>query len=330
MNNTPMPILSKLSLCMHIKPTSFIISAIFLCMTATTQAAKLPPNMVQIPAGEYVVGSNKTDDKNQQKEFGFIEPLFVDEHPLHTVKTPAFLIDKYEVTNAQFKKFVLATNHPAPTVWVQNGYNVSEKRLAAFKLDFLRRVASEYFLLDMDTTTMSHKQLLKELLKIQRAQDNLPVMSVTWSDAQKYCTWLKKRLPTENEWEIAARGKQGYEYPWGNVFDIKKTNGGQANDKLADRNQDNPIAPVGSYPQDKSPFGVMDMAGNVSEWVDDWYQPYAGSTYRSKYYGTTEKVIRGSSASVGHYALAMFFRTALRAHMAPDKVSEDLGFRCAK
>ncbi|MEQ1813817.1 MAG: SUMF1/EgtB/PvdO family nonheme iron enzyme, partial [Candidatus Nitrotoga sp.] len=112
-------------------------------------------------------------------------------------------------------------------------------------------------------------------LKIQRAQDNLPVMSVTWSDAQKYCTWLKKRLPTENEWEIAARGKQGYEYPWGNVFDIKKTNDGQANDKLADRNQDNPIAPVGSYPEDKSPFGVMDMAGNVSEWVGDWYQPYA-------------------------------------------------------
>jgi formylglycine-generating enzyme required for sulfatase activity len=228
-----MPIQSKRSHSIHIKLASFIVSAILLCMTATTQADKLPPNMVQIPAGEYAIGSNKTDDKNQQKEFGFIEPLFVDEHPLHTVKVPAFLIDKYEVTNVQFKKFVLATKHPTPSGWVQNGYNVSEKRLAAFKLNFLRRVASEYFLLDMDTTTMSHKQLLKALLKIQRAQDNLPVMSVTWSDAQKYCMWLKKRLPTENEWEIAARGKQGYEYPWGDVFDLKKTNGGQANDKLS-------------------------------------------------------------------------------------------------
>ena len=298
--------------------------------TTHTQAMAGEPDMVQISAGEYVIGSNKKDDKGWQKEYGFVEPLFVDEHPEHKIKTPAFMMDKYEVTNAQFKKFVRATKHPTPPAWVQNSYNVSEKRLASFKLDFLRRVASEYFLLDMDTTRMTQPELLAALLKIQRGQDNLPVMGVSWHDAQKYCAWHKKRLPNEREWEIAARGAQGWEYPWGNEFDLKKTNGGQANDKLADRNQDNPIAPVGSYPEDKSPFGVMDMAGNVSEWVDDWYQPYAGGTYRSKFYGEKEKVIRGSSASVGHYALPLFFRVALRAHMAPDKFSEDLGFRCAK
>ncbi|MEQ1814799.1 MAG: SUMF1/EgtB/PvdO family nonheme iron enzyme [Candidatus Nitrotoga sp.] len=69
---------------------------------------------------------------------------------------------------------------------------------------------------------------------------------------------------------------------------------------------------------------------STTEWVDDWYQPYKVSTYRSEYYGTTEKDICGSSASFWHYALPMFFRTTLRAHMTPDRFSKDLGFRCAK
>lgn len=280
--------------------------------------------MVAIPAGEYTIGSNKTDAENMQKGYGFTDPLFVDEHPLHKVSVPEFMIDQYEVTNAQYKAFVRATKRREPEVWVQNGYNVLDEKLRSFKVEFLRQVASDYFRLDRDTTVMSREELLLEIGKIQASRDNLPVTSVSWHDAHAYCAWINKRLPHEIEWEVAARGAQAWEYPWGNEFDLKKTNSGK------DRDQENPMAPVGSFATDKSPFAAYDMAGNVSEWVDDWYQAYPGADYRSPHYGQTQKVVRGGSAGAGHYSLSFFFRAALRAHFPPGTVSDDLGFRCAK
>lgn len=309
---------------------AFPLAAVFcaaLLLSGCSDKAGTPaaePGMVFVPAGEYAIGSNKTDDENLQKEYGFVDPLYVNEHPLHKVYAPGFLIDQYEVSNAQYKVFVRAIKHPEPVAWIQNGYNVHDEKLHSFNLDFLRRVAVDYFKLDRDTTLMSREELLLELDKIQKSRDPLPVTSVNWQDAHAYCAWVGKRLPGEAEWEIAARGPRGWEYPWGNEFDLKKPNSGQG------RDQENPTAPVGSYPGDKSPFGVHDMAGNVSEWVDDWYQPYPGASYHSKLYGQTQKVVRGSSAGAGHYSLSLFFRAALRSHMEPSAVSDDLGFRCTK
>lgn len=280
--------------------------------------------MVTIPAGEFTIGSNKTDDENMQKAYGFTDPLFVDEHPLHKVSVPGFMIDQHEVTNIQYKTFVRATQHREPVAWVQNGYNVRDEKLSSFEVDFLRRVASDYFRLDRDTSIMNREDLLLEIGKIQISRDNFPVTSVSWHDAQQYCAWVNKRLPREAEWEVAARGAHAWEYPWGNEFDLKKTNGGQ------NRDQDNPTALVGTYPADKSPYAVYDMAGNVSEWVDDWYQAYPGSSYHSPHYGQSQKVVRGGSAGAGHYALSFFFRAALRAHLKAATVSDDLGFRCAR
>lgn len=290
---------------------------------AAPQVNRLTQNMVMVPAGEFVMGSGKNDDTGLQREYGFVNPLYVDEHPPHKIALPAFMIDKYEVTNAQYKAFVLATRAADPPPWVQNGYNVHSDKLRAASIENLRWIASDYFKIDKDAGAMTREALLAELEKIQRQRDKLPVTGVSWDDAYSYCKWVGKRLPGEAEWEKAARGTQGYEFPWGNQWDAQKANTGVGGEN------EGATLPPGSYPADTSPYGVYDMAGNVSEWVADWYRPYPGATYRHEAFGEVHKVIRGGGAGEGHYALSSFYRTSRRAHAEPSAVSTDVGFRCA-
>ena len=286
----------------------------------------MPPSkesMVLIPAGKFLMGSDKTDKAGMQKEYGFIEPLFLDEHPQHFEKLPDFLIDKFEVTNAEFKAFVQQTSRPEPAAWIQNGYNAREDKLQSFKIETLRWAATEYFKLDMDTGTMTQEAILAELKKIQQKRDKLPVSDISWHDANEFCRWLGRRLPTEAEWEKAARGPDGLEFPWGNEWDGKKLNTGATAE-----NEDDTTVPGGTYQTDKSFYGVYDMAGNISEWVDDWYKPYPGSNYVSEHFGEKHKVKRGGEAGVGHYTLSHFFRGAVRSHADP-AIASSGGFRCA-
>lgn len=292
---------------------------------ATDKQVLLEVGMVHVPAGPFIMGSNKTDGEGVQKEFGFVKPLYVDEHPERTVYVEAFHIDRLEVSNADYKEFVIQTRYTEPPPWVQNGYNVRWDVLEKADLERLRWIATEYFKLDRDTSTLDKPTLLNELARIQKARDPLPVSGVSWYDAYSYCKWAGKRLPTEAEWEKAARGVNGWEYPWGPEWDATKTNTGEQVDDAGDV-----MRTPGETSGDVSPFGASDMAGNVSEWVADWYEAYPGSQYQSEYYGGVHKVVRGGGAGEGHYAISAFFRAARRSHADPSAMTTDVGFRCAK
>jgi formylglycine-generating enzyme required for sulfatase activity/tRNA A-37 threonylcarbamoyl transferase component Bud32 len=157
--------------------------------------------MVYVNEGRYLVGLDSTDKEH-------VTPL--------QVELKQFWIDQYEVTNAQYAKFLAATGNPAPAGW-RDGQPPVDK-------------------------------------------SNYPVQGVTWNMADAYCKWAGKRLPTEAEWEVAARGPQGLLYPWGD-------------DQHALQLPQSETYPVGSYPADRSPFRAYDMAGNVWEWVGEPYAP---------------------------------------------------------
>jgi formylglycine-generating enzyme required for sulfatase activity len=234
--------------------------------------------MVYIPSGEFIMGSEEVDTEGLGKEFGLrAGEFYADERPVRKVHLKGFYIDKYEVTNSEYKRFADATRYNSPVNW--DGKNYPE------------------------------------------GKGDHPVNNITWYDAHSYCNWAGKRLPTETEWEKAARGPDGTIYPWGDEYDKKMANLDTGETK-----------PVGSYKKDKSYYGVYDMGGNVMEWVDSWYGPYPGNTADIKDYGEKHKVLRGGSGSVlGHYVMEkVFSRASFRSHYIPGGAGDDGGVRCAK
>lgn len=239
-------------------------------------------SMITVPAGSFKMGTDSERANSQDR-------------PQHQVTLPAFRIDKYPVTNAQYAKFVVATLHRPPLDWKSG--------------------------------------------KIPSGEAMRPVTMVSWFDATAYAKWAGKRLPTEAEWEKAARGTDGRRWPWGNTMEPKRLNTyynvGSATD-------------VNSYPSGASIYGVMDMAGNVDEWVEDDFTPYPGSdappgifqakvpvaaSEQDKAMKVSEmmptsgmyKVLRGGSWKSDPFSTQTFHRDAAW----PNYASDFYGFRCA-
>ncbi len=283
------------------------------------------PGMVYIPAGYFVMGSDKRDDAGRAAEFGSRRPWYMDEHPARRVHTAAFWIDKYEVTNRDYREFVRSNNYWLPMLWKTNGYHVRKELLETYDDDYLLLVANELFGVEQLEENAGKRQLLIKILDKQAEYDDLPVAGVNWDHAQAYCNWLGKRLPTELEWEKAARGSDAFEYPWGNEWDAGRLNDGSGG------GWEHGVSPVGFYSEGRSPYGVYDMAGNVMEWTKTWYQAYPHSRYFSEDFGEKYKVVRGGSwGGFGHYNISHYYRAAGRFYFAPNSVFDDLGFRCAK
>lgn len=248
--------------------TALVLIGILMLSSVAAQAAFADEDMVRIPRGEFVMGSHD----------------HADETP-HRVVLDSYYIDKYEVSNAEYAKFMKATGHAAPAYWDDPRLN----------------------------------------------KPNQPVVGVNWFDAKGFCSWKDKRLPTEAEWERAAKGPGGdLHYPWGHTIVPGRANYGQMVGKTT---------PVDSYPEGQSGFGAYNMAGNVFEWVQDWYQrDYYKNSPALNPQGPAEgynwanqgpvRVLRGGSWLAPEASL----HTSHRFWNQPENNSYGvgLGFRCAK
>jgi len=302
-----------------------------LMLVAGTCLAEADPtvsyqDMILIPAGKFIMGDDRVEKTNQAGEFGNAKPWYLDEHPKHTVELPAYYIEEHEVTNKQYLAFIAKQGGKYPDHWMSSGYvfSLNLDKLQQVKVEKLRKLAANVFKLDKDTRAMKAPALLHDIKAIIATMDKLPVTYVTWQQAAAYCKWAGLRLPSEAEWEKAARGSDGQAFPWGNTWKRHLSNTGS-------EQWDMGVAPIRSYPSDKSPYGVYDLAGNVSEWVQDWYKAYPNSDYKSDKFGETFKVAKGAgwSGGTGHYALQLFQRGAYRSNLPPENTFDDVGFRCA-
>lgn len=305
--------------------------------------------MVKIPAGEYMMGAADNEGRP-------------DEYPQHTVKVNGFWMDATEVTNAQFEKFVKATGY-ITTAEKKPDWEEIKKQLpdGTPKPDDSLLVASSLVFTATDHpialndvsqwwawvkgADWKHPQGPSSTIK---GKENYPVVHISWDDAQAYCKWSGKRLPTEAEWEWAARGGlKNNKYPWGNE-DIEtgkvKANTWQGSfpDKNTVWDKYYNAAAVKSFAPNN--YGLYDMAGNVWEWCGDWYsQTYyqqvknqlsenpkgPSASYDPMEPGVPKRVIRGGSF-LCNASYCKGYRVTSRMKTSPDTGLEHTGFRCVK
>ena len=253
---------------------------------------------VAIPSGEFYMGGRPGDVADLPAGDSIV---YQAERPLHRVRISGFYMDEYEVTVGQYRAFLASLS---ATGDISANLHPDQPP----EVDHSRGRTGDYL------------------------ADDQPVRGASWFSAYAYCKWAGKRLPTEAEWEYAARGNDGVyrKYPWGN-------NGVHweqiwfANLR-SDADGHPGAAPVGSYPDGVSYFGVLDLAGNTSEWVQDWYSP---DYYQTVPAGATDpqgpvtgdaRVVKGG----GYQSHWHDVRSAARGFGAPHESDRIRGFRCAR
>jgi formylglycine-generating enzyme required for sulfatase activity len=244
------------------------------------------PPMVHVESGEFTMGSNELER----------------EQPIHRVYLDEFMIGKYPVTNEEFRAFIENEGYKNEALWTPEGWQWREK-----------------------------ENIIEPLYWHDRKWNsaNFPVVGVSWFEAAAYAKWLSQKtgnkyaLPTEAQWEKAARGTEGLIYPWGNKFEKNKCN--------SDESGLGRTSPVGLFPTDASPYGCMDMAGNVWEWCADWYgKDYYKKSPAKNPTGPLDgsfRVIRGGGWADGGWNCRAAYRGGW--HHPANRV-DDLGFRLVR
>ncbi len=207
---------------------------------------------------------------------------------------------------------------PRGMVFVPSGSFTMGDDVAKDESPVHQRELAGFYIDRTEVTIAQYRRFRPHYLALE-GRERHPVVNVTWADARDYCRSVGKRLPTEAEWEKACRGNDGRSYPWGDDVFAGALNAIEANAGGTD--------PVGSHPRGASPYGALDMAGNVWEWVADWYGPYPGAAVQQP---TQEfekyRVIRGGSFAIK----GKVGRCANRFVSDPKLDSADIGFRCAR
>jgi len=260
--------------------------------------------LIDIPGGRFRMGLEAEQEARLRQLSGGLSPFPFDrEKPAHDVTVRPFRLWRTPVTNAEFAVFIEAGGYEHDVFWKAL---LEEPELdgAQVRRDFVDQTGRPGPLTWRDGRPPAGKE-------------QHPVSGVSWFEASAFCAFRKLRLPTEEEWEFAARGAEGRLYPWGNEFDASRcAHGGRPSPDTV---------PVESLSEGASPQGVLHLAGNVAEWVEDRFQPYPGAGAPGYSVGVLDRVVRGDFYKGTPESL----RATVRTPHGPEKRFPGLGFRCA-
>ncbi|KAM8758146.1 formylglycine-generating enzyme [Rhynchonycteris naso] len=284
------------------------------------QRPPAPAKMVLIPAGVFTMG---TDDP-QIKQDG--------EAPARRVTLDAFYMDAYEVSNADFEKFVNSTSYLTEAEKFGDSFVFEGMLSERVKTGIQQAVAAAPWWLPVKGSSWRHPEGPGSTV---RHRPDHPVLHVSWNDAAAFCAWAGKRLPTEAEWEYSCRGGlRDRLFPWGNKLQPKGqhyANIWQGEFPVTDTGEDGfrGTAPVDAFPPNG--YGLYNIVGNVWEWTSDWWTAdhSAGEALNPKGPPSGKDRVKKGGSYMCHKSYCYRYRCAARSQNTPDSSASNLGFRCA-